>query len=487
MTTHYIEETRRADTVAFLRNGRLLAESCPQLLMNRLHKSSLESVFYSLASREARSTILLKQYNNQLTSNYSNYQTNGNISSGNHSEMNLSKSSTMWLIKLICVSKKVHRQTFRQSNHLALQFILPLVSLMLFCCCIGTTPKNIAVGVVNNESPALLSALYLQQIDESMIHLIHYETEKQAAHAVASQYIWGYLLIHQNYSESLIRRAHFQETSEAITNETIHLSTIHIHADITNKVLSVTMMRSLESSFIKFLRLTLISLEYNSKLADLPVKIGQTIYGSDSDTDYFALRDYGIPGFLIVLIYSSSFASSVLSLVSRDRCDLMDRNIVSGVTASHMVTAQIAARLPSLLILCIVLLIIAVNIFSVPIEGSILVALVLLLLQSVAGLTHGLLVSAFCSGSFFSAMVASNFLLLAMFILSGSLWPLDSLPVYLRYLSNIQPTTFATIALRSVLTRASGVTSAIVLQGLISTVCWICAFFAASITLFRVK
>lgn len=451
--------------------------------METLGQRSLESVFFTLASTQAqlRSFHFPSEYLNSNsippTAAASVNATNGCIS----------KSITMWLMKLICVAQKVHRQTFRQCNHLGLQFMLPLVSLLLFCCCIGTTPSNITIGVVNNESPALLSALFIQQVDTSVINLIYYGSPKDASDAVANQIIWGYLYFHSNFSESLIRRAHFQDSPNPIANETITESTIFVHADVTNKVLAVTMMRSLESSYMKFLRTTLLDLDYNPRLADAPITIGYSIYGSASDRDYFALRDYGIPGFLVVLTYSSSFAASVLSLVSRERSDLMDRNAVCGVTAAHIVTAQIAARLPALLVSSVALLTLAITLFSVPIQGSIAIALALLLLQSVAGLTHGLVVSAFCSGSFFSAMVASNFLLLAMFILSGALWPLDALPHFLRPISALQPTTAATIALRSVLARGAGLASTCVLQGFIFSLCWICAFFAASITLFRLK
>ena len=48
ITTHYIEEARDAHTVGIMRNGRLLAQESPALLMERHQQQTLEGVFLAL-------------------------------------------------------------------------------------------------------------------------------------------------------------------------------------------------------------------------------------------------------------------------------------------------------------------------------------------------------------------------------------------------------------------------------------------------------
>lgn len=48
ITTHYIEEARAADVVAFLRDGHLLAEANPEDLMREFRLPTLETVFLKL-------------------------------------------------------------------------------------------------------------------------------------------------------------------------------------------------------------------------------------------------------------------------------------------------------------------------------------------------------------------------------------------------------------------------------------------------------
>ena len=48
ITTHYIEEAREAHTVGIMRNGRLLAQESPALLMEKHQQQTLEGVFLRL-------------------------------------------------------------------------------------------------------------------------------------------------------------------------------------------------------------------------------------------------------------------------------------------------------------------------------------------------------------------------------------------------------------------------------------------------------
>ena len=48
ITTHYIEEARDANMVGIMRNGRLLAQEPPTMLMERHQAQTLEKVFLRL-------------------------------------------------------------------------------------------------------------------------------------------------------------------------------------------------------------------------------------------------------------------------------------------------------------------------------------------------------------------------------------------------------------------------------------------------------
>ena len=51
LTTHYIEEARDAQSIGFLRNGRLLVQDSPQSLLDRFATTSMEKVFLQLCRK----------------------------------------------------------------------------------------------------------------------------------------------------------------------------------------------------------------------------------------------------------------------------------------------------------------------------------------------------------------------------------------------------------------------------------------------------
>lgn len=57
ITTHYIEEARRAEKIGFLRKGKILCEGMPNYLLKLHNCKTLEEVFLKLCLHKRKSTI----------------------------------------------------------------------------------------------------------------------------------------------------------------------------------------------------------------------------------------------------------------------------------------------------------------------------------------------------------------------------------------------------------------------------------------------
>jgi ABC-2 type transport system permease protein len=132
----------------------------------------------------------------------------------------------------------------------------------------------------------------------------------------------------------------------------------------------------------------------------------------------------------------------------------------------------------------VVLLLMAFHLFDVPCRGPFWGILVMLLLQSLAGMTNGMVISSLVPNFFICAAV-SNGVLIFIFIISGVMWPAETLPYYIRWFSYIQPTTLPAEAMRSLLTRGLGVTHVSVYPGYIVTCIWILIFFFVGARIFK--
>ena len=110
--------------------------------------------------------------------------------------------------------------------------------------------------------------------------------------------------------------------------------------------------------------------------------------------------------------------------------------------------------------------------------GSYILLFTLTLLQGMCGTTIGLIISSICKtqqdatqialGIFYPNMILSgNILLLVVansIIYLGILWPLEAMPVVLRYVAYVLPQTLACEAMRSVIMRGWGLDHPVVVR-----------------------
>ena len=200
ITTHYIEEAKRANTIGFLRKGQLLVENSPQFLMKKYETNSLERLFFKLCVEQAESRKAQDKLSHCIDVNFNNsvnemieksfaeHQQSPTTSSASSAEWSvddpnnelknddsssLAVSSienqpemlfkipwidpnnrwavTRWLIQFFAIISKYFILTSRRPETVLAQYVLPLIAIATFCVCIGSTPSGIRLGVINEE------------------------------------------------------------------------------------------------------------------------------------------------------------------------------------------------------------------------------------------------------------------------------------------------------------------------------------------------
>jgi ABC-type multidrug transport system ATPase subunit len=416
ITTHYIEETRRADVVGFMRKGVLLSEGPPDVLIKKYFpekpsSSTLEDVFYKLCTVQKRDSLkpvtrdrlksLRKQSltarklskllpNDAVMNQLSDCPKERKVPYSYPPETT-KFSRTMF--QLNALMSKYLIQTSRQPESVVGQFVLPIICLIMFCICIGGTPSHLHVAVVNQEDPPYLSSILLKSINPYILKQINYTSLEDGLEDVRRGKIWGVLLIKQNFSEGIQQRIFFDEEA---TNDTIESSNVRLYADLTNKVLGITLDTVLTHTFEDFVKDALIELGANPNIGKLPVEVGSTVYGEFTTSDFFGVRDFAAPGFLIVVTFSVAYALTCLSLLLERLDGMFERNYSSGVSTTQILFSILAIRFVFVAIGTTILLTLAVTLFEVPCRGPFLGVLIMLLLQSVAGMGMGLSVFFTC-------------------------------------------------------------------------------------------
>jgi hypothetical protein len=163
-----------------------------------------------------------------------------------------------------------------------------------------------------------------------------YQNLSAAKDAVRSTRCWAVLHFPSNFTRALTDRAYRQaETGhEEPDKNLLNQSTIRLHADLTNRLLTALISRSIDHSLLAFLNQMMPRLGLRSALLQAPIRLEKPIYGRAPDpsgTDPLdTLRDFGLSGVLVILAYSMSFGMTVLALVDEHTGSLFERNYAAG-------------------------------------------------------------------------------------------------------------------------------------------------------------
>ncbi|KAG7190145.1 hypothetical protein KM043_006275 [Ampulex compressa] len=543
ITTHYIEEARQAHTIGLMRSGRLLAEESPRTLLTLYNCPSLEDVFLKLSRKQGQNAqpptelnisnnISLASLNwgkkdepvyvteesgvvglnfhqskevliHDSTNGVGNhYDINGRPIPGIMSESRVEcddcgdfadcyKITTPGKIKALL--QKNFLRMWRNVGVMLFIFALPVMQVILFCLAIGRDPTGLKLAIVNHEifyenqscpvsygcSFTRLSCRYLNFLDNDTTTKVYYPDADAATEAVRRGEAWGSLYFTENFTDALVARMALGRDSD---EETLDQSEVRVWLDMSNQQIGLMLARDLQYSYRDFAKDLLKDCKQNTKLADVPIQFEDPIYGSNDPS----FTDFVAPGVILTIVFFLAVALTSSALIIERMEGLLDRSWVAGVSPGEILFSHVVTQFVVMCGQTALVLIFMIVVFNVECKGDIGWVIVLTILQGLCGMCFGFVISAICElernaiqlalGSFYPTL-----------LLSGVIWPVEGMPVFLRYVSQGLPLTMATTSLRSMLTRGWDITEPDVYNGFISTIIWIVAFLTISMLVLKFK
>merc|ERR1719412_3254344 len=148
--------------------------------------------------------------------------------------------------------------------------------------------------------------------------------------------------------------------------------------------------------------------------------------------------------------------------------------------------AHVVAQFAVMVVQVTLVLVFMIFVFSVPAHGSMVLVISLTMLQGLCGMAFGLLVSALCDNEQDAIQLALGSFYPNL-LLSGIIWPLEGMPMYLRYISYVLPQTFACEALRGILSRGWGLEWLPVYRGFLVTIAWTLILMLSSALILKAR
>jgi ABC-2 type transport system permease protein len=164
-------------------------------------------------------------------------------------------------------------------------------------------------------------------------------------------------------------------------------------------------------------------------------------------------KHFIFPGFLVMTVIFSAIYNGAY-IVWDKKVDFLKEVLIAPLSRSVVFVGKVAGGITDALLQGYILLIIGIF-FGVPFNfSSFIISAFILLLFSIGLVSLGLTVGSFMESPEGYGLV-SSFIVYPLFLLSGALYPLDKLPIWMRFLTHIDPATYAVDALRNVILHQS--------------------------------
>jgi len=340
---------------------------------------------------------------------------------------------------------------------LVLLILMPLFMMVMVGYIYPTTGSinHLPVGLVNLDTGGDNSAshIFVTQLEAinnqtGMMELSSAASFDDIKTQVQNGDIYGGIIIPENFSSNLM---------------TGKQATITIVTDQSNPQISTT-MQSVLTQTIEQMGIWLAqqnvqrldpSLGAENSLAVIKPYNVQTEGVVPGNPNYFQFIAAGI----IAMTAMMSVMTGLPSAISREKAvGTLDGMMAAPISRLSILLGKTIAQSIRGTIQAVIILVLAVALFGVTIQGSILLVFALLFLGVFSFVGLGIVVTAYAKNEETAGMMMMT-LMFPMMFLSGVFFPIQQMPWFMQVVSKVLPLTYATSALRKVMTLGAGISA----------------------------
>ncbi len=340
-------------------------------------------------------------------------------------------------------------ELFRNRLGLVLLIVMPLFMMVMvgFIYPSNSTLTDLKVGFVNEDagfngvfapSQGFIDGLNTVNNQIHLLILTNVSNKSDITDMVQRGQLQGGIILPSNFSESLM---------------TGKQGTLIIVSDDSNPQISITIQSALRGVF-DVMGTTLAQQNLNTtNIAVIKPFNVQTQGVVSGDPSYF---DFIAPGIMAMTVMMSVMTGLPVAISQEKEIGTMDGMMVAPINRLSILLGKTLAQTARGLIQGVIILGLAIGIFGVAIQGSILLVFALLLLGVFSFVGLGIVITSFTKDQETAQMLMMT-LMFPMMFLSGVFFPIQQMPWYMQTISKALPLTYASDALRKVMVLGAGI------------------------------
>jgi ABC-2 type transport system permease protein len=341
--------------------------------------------------------------------------------------------------QLLPIIKKEFRQIRRDRKVLAILTLVPAMLLLLNGYALNFDVRNIKMAVFDGEKSSQSRELVNNFITAGYFEYTEYLTDySKAQSAIDDGNVKIVLVIPPNFSREIIsgRQASIQLLVDGMDANAA--TTIIGYAQAVTQQYS---QKIILQNLSKIGRKSFIPISYEARIW----------YNPEMKSAKFL-----VPGLIAFILAITGVIATALSIVKEKERNTIEQIDVSPIKPFNLILGKMIPYAIISLVAAALVLIAAYFMFDVIVKGSLVLLFVATLLFVCAALGQGLLVSTIADSQQVAFQIATLISMLPTMILSGFMFPIRSMPLFLQILSNITPAKFYLVIMRGIVLKGVG-------------------------------
>lgn len=341
----------------------------------------------------------------------------------------------------------------RNRMSLAALFIMPLIFLVMFGFIFpsGNTQQNMPMGLINLDqgqgSSEFITQLEAMNKNTSYMEFQNFSSIDDAKTEINKGQIYGVFIIPPGFSDNLTNGKSADFT--VFIDNSNPQSSMQIQQALSSTVSGMNNMKAV-ANVIKLSNATNQPVNPQAMIFPYIPNIQTTIPGQ---TNYF---NFLAPGLMIMIVMMSVMTGIPEAISKEKEMGTFDGMLSAPISQLSVIIGKTAALCTRGFIQCIIILAIAVVLFGVTIQGSILLAFFMLLLGIFSFIGIGIMAISM-SGDQASSTMIVNLLMFPMMFLGGIFYPIQQMPWFMQAISKVIPLTYAADAMRKIMLLNAGI------------------------------
>jgi ABC-2 type transport system permease protein len=341
----------------------------------------------------------------------------------------------------------------RNRMQLAALFMMPLIFLLMFGFIFpsGGTQHHMPMGVVNLDpgqgSNEFLTQLNVLNQNTSYMDFKYFSSVDEAKTAINQGKIYGAFIIPSGFSDN-ITNGKSGDFTVYIDNSNPQ-SSMQVQQVLSSTLSGLNDMKA-EANVLELAKDTNQQVNPQTVIFPYVLNISTTIPG---ETNYF---NFLAPGLMIMIVMMTVMTGIPEAISKEKEMGTFDGMLSAPISQVSVIIGKTAALCTRGFVQCVIILDMAMILFGVTIQGSLLLAFFMLLLGIFSFIGLGILAISM-SGDQASGTMIVNLLMFPMIFLGGVFYPLQQMPWFMQVISQFIPLTYAADAMRKIILLNAGI------------------------------